>query len=410
MTRLPFLFIIMFFLNTNAFGQTVEGPSGIVHDSVSGLIIDVIRPAISHLPEAQRLRIQNTKILIKKGGPFPGPLAGIDDQSQRIILLPEVFIVMLMQMAEAEYYAMWSKLQYFPQWWVSYALWRTQVFGDVSSGPFYDGPPPKEPLSFAGLNKDEIQSFWQKTHHRQGASGLINAALINVLLHEFGHHALDLFYNSQSSTSEHAHAVEVAADEWAMEVFENLSNRFPQIKIQDRQNILGRIVSVSLIREMERWKKVSNLPINLTHPPYSNRVYTTLDKVNCGNNSTSLRKLLCDFAEQRARALRSETASITAYEQRASGGEGFASFQLGMINLEKGQFSDACNNFFDALGKTDRRVTQYAGWCLEKGHYKNGIDSFKQYKMAESLYQVSAKIGWADGKMGLKRLETSPQN
>jgi len=386
---------------TQSFAQSVSGPNTPVTATVRDLVQNVIKPAVLQRPQAERDIIKDIQIRIVPGGPFPGPRAGIDN-GQRLVILPELFILQLLSHTEARIYALVSDQPYFAEWWLDYALWRSPVFGNISDGPFFRGTAPKFPLYFAGSTTTQALSF-QNTY-QAAINGMFNTALVDILLHELGHHALNRWYTPNVTPASQAKAIEQAADDWATTTYARFANAYPSANIKDTNNLSGRVFAIEYIFGLARWRANAQVGSGPTHPAHVSRIAKSLALSDCTALETALPGF-CDMAKDRMQALSSQTAIEANYQDRLNADESFAAYRLGLIEFSRGDHESGCELMLQAYGT---RASHYLGWCYAFSHIGSYLPDATRRQRAIDAYKIGADVGWADSIWGLKRLGAYP--
>lgn len=382
----------------------MSGPQGLATDIIRGLVSEVVTSAVAQRPASERNRISATEIRVVLGSPFPGPRAGIDN-GQRLVVIPQNYVWHLLGYVEAEVYGSISDQPHFAEWWTDYWLWRlpTPIF--PSFGRLYQGAPPKMPLEFAGFSDQEAQQF--RAANQVLITGEVNAALLDILLHELGHHALDEWYFPGETPPSQARTIEAAADVWATEVFESMATAYPALGILDRRNAMGRLFSVSQLHALHRFGSTAQIDPGTTHPAHSSRLAAAFSDDYCTSITNEVAEF-CDWIYDRIEVLSDSSNLEVDYQTRAASGEGFADYRLGMIAFSRNDMDAGCAHVLEAAGRTDRRVWQYAGWCVEFGHSSQGSNPQDARQLAISFYRIAQNAGFSDATMGLVRLGAAP--
>lgn len=400
MTRI--LLIALFAISwAPAIAQTVTGLDRPATFMVRELVQNIVVPAVALRPSKERTVLRQVEIRVEPGGPFPGPRAGVPN-GQRLILLPEIFVLQLLGHVEATVYAEVSNQPHFAEWWLDYTLWRSPVFDRISDGPFYRGAAPNAPLVFAGMTVDQAGAF--AAQYRATISEMFNAALIDILLHELGHHSIDRWYNSEQTPPTEARAIERAADAWAASAYEDLVNAYPNTGGFDKRNVAGRLFAIEYVFGLTRWRSTAQVGSGATHPPFITRVSSVASISDCAVIDAVIPGF-CESIGERVTAIASQASAEANYRARAAEGEMFAAYRLGRIFLSRGAYKDACAVMIEAGG---RRAEHYNGWCFEFSHSGTSLPDATREQLAIKAYQIGANTGWADSIWGLRRLGAIP--
>lgn len=399
MLRAALIFICLFG-SSNGFAQSVVGPDRPVTYLVRELVQNLIIPTVTLRPTNEKNKLRATEIRIVPGGPFPGPQAGIENGT-RLIVLPELFVLFLQEHVEASIYAAVSDQPNFAEWWLDYTLWRSPVFGNASDGPFYRGAAPKRPMLFGGATIDQADEFVSR--YETLIIGSFNAALIDILLHELGHHAIDQWYVPGDTPASQARSIENSADIWATEAYEDLADAYPGAGLIDNRNVAGRLFAIEYVFGLARWRASAQVTSGASHPEHVNRVSSVSSASDCDANSNLA--FFCEFVGERLQRMSTQAELETDYRRRAGQGESFASYRLGMILLGRGDRIGGCE-LMEKAG--NRRAQHYVGWCFEFGYIGTDLPTDAAKEIAVLAYQVAAEAGWADSIWGLKRLGVIP--
>ena len=396
-----FLAFLLIFGPTSVFAQSVSGPEGPATYVVREIVRDIVAPAVSLRPSEERGVLTQTEIRILPGGPFPGPRAGIVN-GKRLIVIPEIFILQLRAHVEASIYASVNEQPYFPEWWLDYALWRSPVFGIVSDGPFYRGDGPQMPLLFAGATIDQANMFISQFERQ--INGMFSAAIVDIILHELGHHAIDRWYIPGETPASQALKIEEAADRWATNAFEDLTEAYPGAGFLDKRNVMGRLFAIEYIFGLSRWRSGAWVGSGFTHPEYVTRVSSAMTAPDCGLLDAVFSGV-CELIGDRLSAMQAQGSSEADYRRRMGDGESFATYRLGMILLARGDRRGGCELMLMAR---EQRAAHYAGWCFEFSYAGADLPEDTRRQMAVQSYEIGANVGWADSIWGLRRLGAFP--
>lgn len=400
--RAFFLLFLLFPLASGASAQAIIGPDGEAKDRVSDLVTEIVIPTVRLLPPIERERIRSTQIRIVRGGPFPGPLAG-KDRGQRIILLPEIFVMQLYDYTTAQILASVYNQPHFAEWWLDYTLWRSPVFGSVSDGPFYRGHAPQRPLEYAGFGHDRAQSFRAK--YNDHIEGAFVAALLDVLLHELGHHAKEAWYD-ENTPGRVARQIEESVDAWASRTFNVFVQAYPNVGFIDVHNVLGRLFAISYLFSLDRWRAGARVEPGMTHPEHTVRIASLAATSDCSGIVEGIMSDVCEGLHEQIGRITTQARAEENYRTRADRGEAFAQYRLALLAFRRGNYSEACESSLRSAGSTDRRHFHYVGWCYENGYFADGLPVGTAQMMAERSYAIAAEVGWADSQAALRRVQS----
>lgn len=365
-------FLIALLCPTDLVAQSVVETGAVYERDVKDLVENVIRPIVASRPRGERQRLEHVQIRVLPRAADTTTAVAINGDPGGIAI-SDGFIHGLHSYAEAFLVEKVRGIPHFREWYFNYYLWRRP--------PIYEGQPPKSPGDWSKSNLDPyVQLFKQ----------LVSGALIDVLLHELGHHATDAFYGLHASKSTKRNA-EQRADEWATSA---------GIGYIGDPNVIGRMISIGYIFELSRWTRFSGSD---SHPPHADRVTGVLAE-QCNAAEISEVQRACDLlANEIANYLRNG-ATEQEYRNRVAQGEGFAHFPLAFILMKQSRHQEACNHFRRAFDKARvGRALVYIGWCYEKGHLTASSVEVAR-TLARISYRNAARQGFVDAKRYLENL------
>ena len=357
---------------TNLAAQTVVETGAVYERDVKYLVDNVIRPLVASRPRRERRRLEGIQIRVVPRAADATTAVAINGDPGWIAI-SDGFIHGLHSYAEAFLVEKVRGIPHFREWYFSYYLWRRP--------PMYEGQPPKRPSDWSKSNLG--QYVWRlKT--------LVAGALIDVLLHELGHHATDALYGPHAAKST-KHAAERRADEWATSA---------GIRYIGDPNVIGRMIAVGYVFELNRWTRFSGSD---SHPPHADRVAGVLAE-QCGAAENPEVQRACELLGNEIANYFQDGATEQEYRNRVARGEGFASFPLAFILMEQSRYQEACKHFRRAFDKARvGRALVYVGWCYEKGHLTASSVELAR-TLARVSYRNAAKQGFVDAKRYLENL------
>ena len=367
-----FISLVALLYSTDLSAQSVSETGAVYERPVRELVENVIRPIVASRPRSERRRLERIRIQVLSRAADATTAVAINGDPGSIAI-SDGFIHGLYSYAEALLVEKNRGISHFREWYFSYYLWRLS--------PVYEGPPPKTPGDWSNTNVGQ--------YGRQ-IKMLVAGAMIDVLLHELGHHATDAFYGPHASRST-KHRAERRADEWATSA---------TVGFLGDPNVIGRMIAVGYVFELNRWTRFSGSD---SHPPHADRVAVVFAQ-QCGTSGNSQWQRACEMLrDDIAKYLRSG-ATEQEYRDRVAKDEGFASFPLGSILMEQSMYQEACKHFKRAFEKARVvRALVYLGWCYENGHLTTSKLSVAR-TLARVSYQSAANQGFLDAKRYLENL------
>lgn len=305
---------------------------------VQRLVSEKIQPVVDSLPEKQQFILNQVQVNIVDNM-HPSAMAFALESTPPKILLNVRFLQGLSAYSEAYQLALHLKQPQFVEQYLQYYFSQTIAEHHAISV--------LRPYRWANLKAPGKQVLQQH-------QAVLEGVLLDVLLHEFGHHAEKAFYSRRANQ----HIVdqnERLADQWSAKI---KAQYFTEI------NPLGRLISIAYIFEKERWSMLAQDHSVARMLPW---VAGDLPEV-CKGHDSEMAIQFCDRLEKDIQ--RYMSADIQqAYADRISQGEEYARFPLAQILMAKNNFVDACNYFNESLiyGQVARAAI-YVGWCYQKGY------------------------------------------
>jgi len=327
---------------------------------IEQLVESRIQPILQYLPAHEQQILSKVEITVVDELPFGGMALAVDDD-QPIILISNQFIRGLSAYVDAYKLALSKQQPYLIEQYFSEYFWKHH--------PTFIGEQPKSPFQWANV------SLARQEQLKQESTELLEGVLIDVLLHELGHHAKDAFYSYRASQ----YVIddnERLADDWARAVSDQW------IKPAGG---LGRLLSIAFIFEQDRWATLMK----------DNHYYRMLPGVVgqlqdlCEDTEFVDKQRFCaQLYENITRYFSKEV--MVVYQERLERGEAFASFPIAQIHLAKNNFVDACNYFNESLiyGQVARAAI-YVGWCYQNGYLDQSPPDAQVLAMSGSSYGFS---------------------
>ena len=324
---------------------------------VEQIVESRIQPVIQHLPTHEQRILDGVQIQVVERLPYGSMALAIDDE-RPLILINNQFIRGLSAYVEAYQLALFENQPSLIEQYFSEYFWKYH--------PSFIGVQPKSPIEWSAA------SAIKKMQIKQKSVALLEEALIDVLLHELGHHAKDAFYAYRASKYE-IDTQEKLADQWANNI---RSEWFSS------ESDLGRLLSIAFIFEQDRWATL------MRDDHYRRMLPGVINQlpVLCDNAVIETKRKFCaDLYQNITRYFSNQI--MLAYEERLEKGEEFASFPIAQIHLAKNNFVDACNYFNESLiyGQVARAAI-YVGWCYQKGYLDASPPDAQVLAMSGSTY------------------------
>ena len=369
-----------------------------VHSDISSAVNGQVKFIMSHQNESDRNIANQIVVKVIDGSAVQTPLAGVSSNS-REILFTNGFIWLLHGYVEAYFLEASQRVRpHFTEWWVRHAITR--------SLPGYDGKPPSRPAIFAGMSNAEYKKFLNQTSRHLELVFL--RTVVEILLHEIGHHVLNAFYDDKKDSPSMMKNAEKAADNWARLAWQKAARKNPKLFGGFETNTIGRLTALSLLKDMELFLTLdeNGLKASRSHPDLSFRLQLILGHENC---IVSNNKKFCDWVYARLKYLQRAYSSSENYKKRAASGEIHAHLRLGEIAARQGRdhYPEACRHFLNALtkgtyGLRDTSVYQYIGWCYQNKYIGKHLPESATDMLAKKSFRKASKLGWLHSRKQLQ--------
>lgn len=336
--RLCYFFVLSLFLCSTASAIEVV-PSNAKHSAlVSELIEKNVQPILSSLNEAEQRALSPVQvkvvgnliasdIALSLGGEFPR------------VLISNQFIEGLDAYAEAYVVGLYEEKPNFTEQYFHHYFWNNH--------PDFSGTELDSPIAFSDMTSPQQALLLQRKQE------LLESALMDILLHELGHHAESAFYNYKASFYV-KQEMEKLADDWAIDVRERY---LPQL------DPLGRLLSIAFVFERDRWSMLSG---DANYPRMINWIADNADPV-CEDAVAEHVQRFCIQLEKNLSVYFSSKAEV-AYRDRVDSGEEFATFPLAQVLLKKSRYHLACSYFKESHDNGNiKRAAVYVAWCYLNG-------------------------------------------
>lgn len=340
--------------------------------TVIKLLETQVFPVIEQLPEDQRRILDRVVLRVDDlhSSAMAISLPGITPE----IVISSGFIESLSVYTEAFLIGEQQENPHFSESFLNeYFWWKHPGFRD---GIAYT------PMAWSGYSPKEPQLFYAKK------KALLDAVLLDVIFHEMGHHVTHSFYDYRASVLT-KQAQEQKADQWATSVLEQ---HFP------KSIPMGRLVSIGLIFERDRWSWLAN---DHFYPRVLPWVTDNLSDI-CEDAIENKIRRFCRTLEDDIGVYLSSDAE-EAYRLRIDNNDHFANYPLAQILLDRGHFVDACMHFKESLTDGDvTRAAVYVGWCYQNGYLQPDAPDAQVLALAQ--YRQAAGYGYLDAKYHLRSM------
>ncbi|WP_233006899.1 hypothetical protein [Rheinheimera faecalis] len=303
---------------------------------------------IADRPHSERLRTQDVKVVFVTD--FYGRNVAAANSDTKEIIISSGFMWGIWLYSEATVIEGYTENEHFREWYFHYLLWRHPTY--------WNGDIPVQPAEFFGLNEEETNKAINNSAFP--VSTLFTLAIIDVLLHELGHIALDATYE-ESSSNAYKIAQEIRADNWAIEAGRSL----------DDTSGLGKLISIGYINELERFYGFKK-NIYATHPTTQSRFKFYVEQW-CSLANVLSDKVCLIYEKEYERTFSTDNL-LMKYQAREQKGEAHAAIKLGDFYMEghvvAKDIPKACNYYKKSyeLGDLNVGALNY-GWCLIRGYF-----------------------------------------
>jgi len=262
----------------------------------------------------------------------------------------------------------------------------------------YDGPPARMPLEYAWIKDHERERFLQDFD--ETVVLIYVSALVDIILHEIGHHVADARYNQDQVSSSEARRLEARADGWASYAFLNFAVQTPEAGWFDKTNLLGRMSALNFIRELEAGGNFIGLTAPRTHPETGVRLRSALNLSSCENENVPENfKEICNSIRETTSHLLSERRTQEEYRKLSDAGDSFATYKLAFMRGTAGDHAEACELFVIAAERgIDQRVHRHIGQCYAEGFLGIGLSIADRNMEAVRHLCIASRDGWRDAR------------
>ncbi|MCP4596757.1 hypothetical protein [Neptuniibacter sp.] len=343
---------------------------------IEQLVENRIAPILDQLPLDDQVALDGVRIKVVNDLRTSGMAIALDGIIPRVII-SNSFIDGLDAYVESYLVADFSNQLDFPERYFHHYFWYHH--------PDFDGPSPLAPLQMFKLNSDQKQTLLNKKKR------VLESVLLDVVLHELGHHAKDAFYSYRASYFTKQDN-ERLADRWA-----------DQVKAEYFEDVepLGRLISIAFIFERDRWSTLSD---DGNYPRLLSWVIDSARPI-CEDTEFAHVQSFCTRLGDNINIYFSSKAE-QAYRQRRDKGDSFASFPLAQILLSKNNFVDACTYFNESLIEGQvARAAVYVAWCYQQG-YLDPTPPDAQV-LAFAKYRAALGYGYSDAGQYIQSLNNN---
>jgi|GEM_PF-4293153 len=350
---------------------TPQGVQGEQH--VAQVLNSKIKPYLASLPPDQQKRLADVKITVSTQLRLSGMALSLAEESPEIMINAEYFQG-LENYIEAYLIGRYSNQPHLAEQYMNYYFWHTH--------PVFDGPAPQTPVAWADFQPEDRSGFLAE--HDQ----LLTSAVLDVLLHEIGHHAKNAFYHYRASQYMKQEKEE-QAERWARQF---------RLTYLGEESELGRLLSIGFIFERDRWSRLAN---DGYHPRLLEWVvdnaYAQCEDAEQIDTLDFCRELNTNVDNYSS----SEKAEL-AYRKRVEAGEAYASFPLALILQEENALA-ACRHFEASHQVANvSRAAFYIGQCYEEGLLKPTPPDSRV--LALLAYQDAVQYGYSDAQESIEQL------
>jgi hypothetical protein len=308
---------------------------------VTELVVKKILPILNKLEISDQAALAPVKIKVVTNLIASDIALSIDGELPRV-LISNQFIEGLDAYAEAYTVAVHKSSPNFPEHYFHQYFWHTH--------PEYSGIALDSPMSFSELPPSQQEILLKRKEK------LLESALMDIVLHELGHHAENAFYSYRTSYFVKKD-MELLADEWALNVRDGFFAELDPI---------GRLLSIAYVFERDRWSMLSD---DVNYPRMITWIADNADPV-CEDAVEDHVRTFCEQLQNDLSIYFSGKAE-QAYRDRIDQGDEYASFPLAQILLKKSRYHLACSYFKESHDSGNvKRAAVYVAWCYLNGFLK----------------------------------------
>lgn len=306
---------------------------------IQTFVSEKVQPVVELLPVKQQQLLNQVQVEVVENM-HPNAMALALDETPPKVLINARFIQGLSVYSAAHQIAIHENSPQFVEQYLEYYFAQTITE--------HHGISVLSPQEWVGIDGEYADDIMRQQHE------VLEGALLDILLHELGHHVEKAFY-SQWANQYERDTKERLADRWADRIKQEY---FKEV------NPLGRLISIAYIFEKDRWAILSD---DQTLPRTLPWVVNHLPKLCDDSSVVSIVQFCKRLDSDIARYMSADRHY--AYLERIEQGEDFARFPLAQILMAKNNFVDACSYFNESLiyGQVSRAAI-YVGWCYQKGY------------------------------------------
>lgn len=324
------------------FSPTVLGLEVIHSDAKHSVLVQElihkIEPVLIELESKEQQRLAPVKIKVVPNLMASDIALSLGGKIPRV-LISDQFIQGLNAYAEAYVVALHSQSPDFPEQYFHHYFWDNH--------PDFSGTEVDTPVHFSKTDPRYKRILTERKNE------LLQSALMDIILHELGHHAKRAFYNYKASFFL-KQEMEQLADDWALGIRDS---HFPEL------DPIGRLLSIAFIFERDRWSMLSG---DTNYPRMITWIADNADSV-CEDAIADHVRNFCSQLEKNIDVYFSARAE-SAYRDRVDQGDGYATFPLAQILLKKNRYYTACKYFKESQDRGNiKRAAVYVAWCYMNG-------------------------------------------
>jgi len=392
-SRFVLLAVLWFLLPSYLFGQSysyqdtrLEGLYSIDDTAAQEIIQSIVRK----LPQAQRELVEDIEV-VWTSEPFNViPSTSREQNGKRNIYISQIFAHGLHEYIQAVLVADLLEEPHFTEAWLEAFGLRLHSRVDWENSEIQSA---MDPVSFAKMHPEDEQRF--RSEMTTIVAVLYQSALVEIILHELGHHVEGAFYNEGATLAE-ANNAERLADDWANNAVTSWSEEM--FGLTDHSSTLGRVFAIAYSVEALSLREASGLEA-VKLATLRGRIETSEFASMCDlQRYVQEVGWVCDGLAEWFLAHLFVPKTRLHYLERADLGDAYALMKLGNFSWLAGELSAACNYYYEAWQRPygDSVLSLRLARCYDLGLFSMPLELSRQ--SAANAFCAASEGGWLDAR------------
>ncbi len=352
---------------------------------------EFVQAVVATLPEQQQAVVETVEIIWTDAAFNKMPVATIYPDGKRTVEISQTYSHFLYQYVWILHIADVVEDPYLPESWLEAAAIRLNGQVDWQNSDVLET---MSPISYARLHPDDVDRLLVELGATVGV--VYQSALVDIILHELGHHATDSFYGNDGSSLTEARRAEKLADDWASDAVKKWSEL--SFGNTDYSSTLGRIFALSYSFEALSLRSifgVENIQIATLRRRIESHSFANMCSLGLLSKGV---EIFCNSVEKILDFQFLVPRTRDYYLERAATGESHALSKLGYFSRFSGDDSGACDYFFQAADGTspDSVLWLYLADCNERNVFHLSPQTSR--RNAAAAYCSASRNGWLDAR------------